>query len=109
VFVPGSTRPVIIPRDSKVLFLLQQIRDEAHRFAITYHRTLRQKAATVSALSGIKGLGQKNKQALLAHYGTTEALLAANPEEMATMLGVSVKRVQAFCKQLKGATRGESL
>jgi excinuclease ABC subunit C len=107
VFVPHQSRPVIIPRDSKVLFLLQQLRDEAHRFAITYHRQLRGKAATQSAISGIKGLGQKNKQLLLAHYGTIERMLAAPPQEIATVLGITVKRATTFYKHLEEGTRAQ--
>ena len=103
VFRPGESRPVVIPRDSKVLFLLQQIRDEAHRFAITYHRQLRGKAATQSALSQIKGLGVSNKQKLMATYGSVEKILEATPGEIATVLGISVKRVNTFLNHLKPA------
>jgi excinuclease ABC subunit C len=100
VFRPGESRPVVIPRDSSVLFLLQQIRDEAHRFAITYHRQLRGKAATQSALGAVKGLGTVNKQKLMATYGSIEAIMSATPAEVAATLGVSQKRVTTFLNQL---------
>jgi excinuclease ABC subunit C len=91
VYVPGRERPYLLPRDSGALFLLQQIRDEAHRFAITYHRTLRGKAATASALDEIPGIGETRKKKLMAHFGTVERIRAASAEELQQVLGVSAK------------------
>jgi excinuclease ABC subunit C len=101
VFKPGESRPVVIARDSRVMFLLQQIRDEAHRFAITYHRQLRGKVATQSLIEQAKGLGKANKQKLMAHYGSVDNVLSAQPEDVAHTLGISIKRVQGFLTHLK--------
>jgi len=72
--VPGQSDPVRIPRDSEALYLLQQVRDEAHRFAITYHRQLRGKKMTVSVLDGVAGLGPGRKQRLLREVGSVKKL-----------------------------------
>jgi hypothetical protein len=82
VFRPGSSEPLRIPKTSPVLQLLQRIRDEAHRFAITYHRQLRGKGMTKSALEGIPGLGPGRRTRLLKEYGTLKALRAAPLEDL---------------------------
>jgi len=82
VFVPGRSDPVVIPRGSEALFLLQRVRDEAHRFAITYHRQLRGKSMTKSALEGVPGLGPGRRTRLLRHYGTLKALRAASLDDL---------------------------
>jgi excinuclease ABC subunit C len=94
VFIPGQEHSILLPRDSTALFLLQQIRDEAHRFAITYHRTLRAKATTKTDLDTIPGLGPKRKQKLLDHYGTLASMRQAPLEEIARVLGLSVDKAQ---------------
>ena len=82
VFLPGRSEPVIIPRDSDALYLLQQVRDEAHRFAITYHRQLRGKRMTVSVIDGIAGLGPGRKQRLLKEIGSVKKLRDVSEEDL---------------------------
>jgi excinuclease ABC subunit C len=82
VFVPGRSDPVAIPRGSEALFLLQRVRDEAHRFAISYHRQVRGKGMTKSALEGVPGLGPGRRSRLLRHYGTLRALRAASLDDL---------------------------
>ncbi|MGO9874278.1 MAG: excinuclease ABC subunit UvrC [Acidimicrobiia bacterium] len=82
VYLPGRDEPVRIPRDSEALYLLQQVRDEAHRFAITYHRQLRGKKMTVSTLDGIAGLGPGRKQRLLRAYGSVKKLRTLTEEDL---------------------------
>ena len=82
VFVPGHPDPVRIPRGSEALFLLQRIRDEAHRFAITYHRSLRQRRMTASALDGVPGLGPTRRRRLLRELGSVKAVRNASLEEL---------------------------
>ncbi len=91
VFVPGQSRPIILPRDSIALFLLQQIRDEAHRFAITYHRNLRGKKALQSELDEIEGIGVKRKAQLMEAFQTVDRIKAASIQELATALSCSIK------------------
>ena len=69
VYLPGQSEPVRIPRDSEALYLLQQVRDEAHRFAITYHRQLRDKTMTKSVLDDVPGLGPTRRARLLKEHG----------------------------------------
>ncbi len=85
VYLPGESEPVRIPRTSESLFLLQQIRDEAHRFAITYHRSLRDKAMTKSILDEVVGLGPIRKKKLLSHYGSLKKIRAASLDELQTL------------------------
>ncbi len=74
VYLPGNSEPVRIPRDSEALYLLQQVRDEAHRFAITYHRQLRDKKMIVSVLDDVPGLGPTRKKRLLKEFGSVKKL-----------------------------------
>jgi excinuclease ABC subunit C len=85
VYLPGRSEPVRIPRTSEALYLLQQIRDEAHRFAITYHRKLRGKRMTVSVLDGIPGLGPNRKKRLLKELGGTTAIKVASRQTLAQL------------------------
>jgi excinuclease ABC subunit C len=82
VYLPGMADPVRIPRDSEALYLLQQVRDEAHRFAITYHRTLRGKKMTNSVLDNITGLGPTRKKRLLKEFGTVKRLRELTEDEI---------------------------
>ena len=79
---PGQPDPVRIPRDSEALYLLQQIRDEAHRFAITYHRQLRDKKMTRSVLDDVPGLGPVRRRRLLKEYGSVKQLRALTEEDL---------------------------
>jgi excinuclease ABC subunit C len=87
IFLPGEDEPVILPRGSEGLYLVQRIRDEAHRFAITYHRQVRGKSATKSALDSIPGVGPKRKKALLRKFGSVKAIREAPLEEVASTVG----------------------
>ena len=82
VYVPGQSAPIRLPRQSEALYLLQRIRDESHRFAITYHRQLRGKRMTRSALDGIAGLGPTRKARLLKEFGSVKAVKQATEEQL---------------------------
>jgi excinuclease ABC subunit C len=88
VWLPGEEHPVVLPRTSEGLYLLQRVRDEAHRFAITYHRAKRSRTMTTSALDGVPGLGPSRRAALMAEFGSLKALRAATAEEVAKVPGV---------------------
>lgn len=89
IFVEGKSEPVILPRNSQALFLMQRIRDEAHRFAITYHRSLRGKRNLVSVLDHITGIGEKRRQALRRKFGTIQNMRDASVEELAAVPGMT--------------------
>jgi len=91
VWLPGEEYPVILPRSSEGLYLLQRVRDEAHRFAITYHRQKRGKAATTSVLDDVPGLGPARRATLLKHFGSVRKLRAATVEEIAAVPGIGPK------------------
>src|ERR1700761_4246673 len=82
VFIPGVERPLVLAHDTPELQLLQRVRDEAHRFAITHHRIRRDRAMTASVLDELPGVGPARKRALLAHFGSPDAILAASREEL---------------------------
>jgi excinuclease ABC subunit C len=88
VFQPGRPEPVILERNSPELHLLQRVRDEAHRFANTYHRELRGRAMTASVLDDLPGVGPERKKKILAHFGTPEAFLNASLEELEAVPGL---------------------
>ncbi len=88
VWVPGEEYPVVLPRASEGLYLLQRLRDEAHRFAITFHRQRRSKAMTSSRLDGIAGLGEKRRKALLKRFGSVKRIRAASVDELADVPGI---------------------
>jgi len=91
VWLPGEEYPVILPRSSEGLYLLQRVRDEAHRFAIAYHRQKRGKAATASVLDDVPGLGPARRTTLLRHFGSVRRLRAASVEEIAAVPGIGPK------------------
>src|SRR6202045_5181686 len=78
IFTPGSPDPIMLPRSSQGLYMVQRIRDEAHRFGITYHRKLRSDHTFKSVLDEIPGIGPKRKKALLTHFGSVKAIGAAS-------------------------------
>jgi excinuclease ABC subunit C len=88
VWLPGEDAPVILSRTSEGLYLLQRVRDEAHRFAITYHRAKRSKALTASELDGVPGLGPARRATLLRHFGSVRNVAAASVEEIAGLPGI---------------------
>lgn len=83
IYLPGREHPILLPPDSGALHLLQRIRDEAHRFAITYHRGLRSKRALSSIFDDIDGIGERRRQTLMQHFGSLEAIRNASVEELA--------------------------
>ncbi|MCH2656724.1 MAG: excinuclease ABC subunit UvrC [Dehalococcoidia bacterium] len=87
IFLPDEDNPIILKENSEALYLIQRIRDEAHRFAITYHRKLRNKAAQQSALDTIPGIGPKRKKALLRKFGSLKALREAETDQIAATIG----------------------
>ncbi|UYF91991.1 excinuclease ABC subunit UvrC [Rhodococcus aetherivorans] len=102
VWVPGEEDPVILPRTSESLYLLQRVRDEAHRFAITYHRSKRSRRMTASALDGVRGLGQARRNALVAHFGSVARLREATVEEITAVPGIGVATARAVLDALRG-------
>ena len=102
VWLPDSDFPVILPRTSQGLYLLQRIRDEAHRFAITFHRQKRGKAMTVSALDAVPGLGASKRKALLAHFGSVKGVKAATAEELSQAKGIGPALATAIVNHFVG-------
>ena len=96
VFTEGNSEPVELPRRSQSLYLIQRIRDEAHRFAITFHRKLRGKRNLVSVLDHIVGVGPKRRQALWAHFGTLDKIKAASVDELASVPGMNRPSAEAI-------------
>lgn len=88
IWMPEDPFPVILPRNSEGLFLMQRLRDEAHRFAITYHRSKRAKAMTSSVLDDIPGLGESKRTALLRHFGSVKKVRAATADEICEVKGI---------------------
>ncbi|WET82159.1 excinuclease ABC subunit UvrC [Amycolatopsis sp. QT-25] len=104
VWLPGDPDPVILPRTSDALYLLQRLRDEAHRFAIRYHREKRSKRMQVSALDGVPGLGQARRTALIKHFGSVKRLREARIEEIEAVPGFGRRTAEAVVAALAGET-----
>lgn len=102
VWLPFVPDPVIFPRTSEALYLLQRLRDEAHRFAITYHRAKRSKSMTVSALDKVPGLGEVRRKALVRHFGSVAALRRAGVEQILEVPGVGRRTAEAVVAALTG-------
>jgi excinuclease ABC subunit C len=109
VWLPGDDAPVILPRTSEGLYLLQRVRDEAHRFAITYHRKKRSAALTTSELDDVPGLGPARRAALLRHFGSVRKIASATEEEIAGLPGFGPRLAQAVLSALApgAGARGE--
>ena len=107
VWQPGEEYPVILPRSSEGLYLLQRVRDEAHRFAITYHRAKRSKAATTSVLDDVPGLGPARRKTLLKHFGSVRKLSAASVEEIAAVPGIGPRLAATVSAALGSNRAGE--
>lgn len=103
IWLPGDEYPVILPRTSEALFLVQRLRDEAHRFAITYHRSKRGRAMQASALDGIPGLGPARRRALLDRFVTVSAIREASAEELIAVDGIG----PALAEQITAALRSD--
>ncbi|GAA1018343.1 UvrABC system protein C [Acrocarpospora pleiomorpha] len=102
VWLPGDDQPVILPRSSEGLYLLQRVRDEAHRFAITYHRAKRSRTLKESALDEVPGLGPARRQALLRHFGSVKRLSDATAEEIREVPGIGPSTAEAIVAALQG-------
>jgi excinuclease ABC subunit C len=89
IFTPGASEPIMLPRTSQALYLLQRARDEAHRFGITYHRKVRSERTFKSVLDEIPGIGPKRKQALMKHFGSVRAISTASVEDLAALDGMT--------------------
>jgi excinuclease ABC subunit C len=100
VWQPDEPFPVILPRTSEGLYLLQRVRDEAHRFAITFHRQRRTKRMTASALDGVAGLGEIRRKALLRRFGSVKRLSAASLDEIAEVPGIGRRTAEAIVQAL---------
>ena len=101
VFLPGLSDPQNIPKTSSSLKLLQMLRDESHRFAIAYHRKLRQKRTLTSELDEIPGVGPSRRVSLLKHFGSVKRIREAGVEEVAEVEGVGLKLAEVICEGLK--------
>ena len=106
VFVPGRTDPIVIPRGSESLYLLQHLRDEAHRFAVTYHRKRRGQRMTQSALDNIAGLGEVRRKRLLRHFGSLKRIRAASLEDLYEVRGVPRAVAEAVYEALHLVSSG---
>jgi len=100
VFIPGNPQPVYIAKDSPALHILQRARDEAHRFAISYHRRLRHKEGIASILDNIPGIGPRRKKALLKKFGSIEAIREASSEELSQTEGITLALAQKVKEEL---------
>ena len=107
VFVPWDDTPVVLPTGSASLYLIKQVRDESHRFAITFHRELRDKAMTVSILDEVEGVGPTRKKAIMRHFGSMKRLRAASVDEIAQVRGVPADVAQAVYDTLRAWGRDE--
>ena len=101
MFLPGQKEPIVLPPQSKALQLVQRLRDEAHRFAIGYHRLLRGKRALASVLDEIPGVGPRRKQDLLIRFGSVEAIRRSSVEELTQVRGISGMLAQRILQRLK--------
>ena len=107
VWLPDEDNPVILPRTSEALYLLQRVRDEAHRFAITFHRQKRSKSMTESQLAGIAGLGPARRKALMKQFSSLKRLRAASVDEIATVPGFGPELAKRVYDQLASAGEPE--
>ena len=101
IFLPGRREPILLPPESRALQLLQRVRDEAHRFAIGYHRLLRGKHALASALDEIPGVGKRRRQDLLVRFGSVEAIRRASVEDLAQVRGISEMLAERIHRHLR--------
>ena len=100
VWLPNQKDPIIFPRNSEAMYLIQRIRDEAHRFAITYHRSKRSKAMLESTLEDIPGLGQARARSLITHFGSVTKLRGASEEQIAQLPGIGSKLAKTIAEYL---------
>jgi excinuclease ABC subunit C len=91
IFIPGRRESVLLPRTSQALYLVQRVRDEAHRYGITYHRNVRSKAAVSSQIDSVPGIGPARRKALIKAFGSVRGVKAASVEELATVPGIDTR------------------
>ena len=101
IFTPGNPIPLLLPNDSYALHLIQRLRDEAHRFAIAFHRSLRGKQSTATLLDAIPGIGPARRRALLAHFGSLTALREATAEDFAQVPGINRELAEIIFRELQ--------
>jgi excinuclease ABC subunit C len=109
VWLPGTAHPVVLPRSGQGLYLLQRVRDEAHRFAIAYHRQRRSKTMTSSALDDVPGLGRSRRAALLRHFGSLKQVRAATVDEICAVSGIGRATAEAVSRSLATGTAGAAV
>lgn len=108
VWLPGEDAPLVLPRGAESLYLLQRVRDEAHRFAIAYQRSKRKARVTASALDAVPGLGEGRRAALLRHFGSVKRLRAATAEEIAAVPGIGPKTASQVVAALAGPAASDT-
>ena len=108
VYLPGRKNPVLLKRGTGELFLMERLRDEAHRFAITYHRTVRKRSTLRSGLLDIEGVGPKRMRLLLSHFGSLKRLRQATPEDIAALPGVPLELAQRIAEHLRQVPNEEA-
>lgn len=108
IFIPGVHDAIMIPRTSSALKLVQQVRDEAHRFAVTFHRQTREKRTLTSELDSIEGIGDKRKRALLNHFGSVRNIAAATREELAAVEGISPQLADRIAEYFEASAPSDS-
>jgi excinuclease ABC subunit C len=106
IFLPHRKGPLILPRHSAALLLLQRIRDEAHRFAITYHQKLKAQHDLSSPLEGIKGIGKSTARRILRHFGTMEQIRNASQQQLETLPFLNKKRAALIYDYFHTRTEG---
>jgi len=106
VFLPGAAAPLVLDHDTSELQLLQRIRDEAHRFALDFHRQRRETRGFASIFDDLEGIGPARRRALLNHFGSVDEMLEATPEELEGVPGVPAKTARSIYAQLHKTGRG---
>lgn len=109
IWLPETAEPVVLPRASEALYLMQRVRDEAHRFANTHHRERRGKAMTVSALDDIPGLGPTRRKALMKTFGSLKKVRAASADEIANVPGIGLATAESIVASLAGSVPGPAV
>jgi excinuclease ABC subunit C len=109
IWLPNNSEPIIFPRHSEALYLLQKVRDEAHRFAINFHRSKRSKVMLESLLDQISGLGEVRRKSLLTHFGSVTALKSATLSELSAVPGIGEKMAKTIIDQIKNQAEQVSI
>ena|SRR5947209_2432855 len=104
IIVPGRKESILLPRTSQALYLVQRVRDEAHRFALAYHRNVRQKAAVSSQIDSVPGVGPSRRKALIKAFGSVRGIKAASAEEIAAIPGMNRKLAETVKQHLGTAS-----